>query len=191
MIVLSDIVVRFGDRVALQGISASLPDEGAVALRGVSGAGKTTLLRVLAGLLQPDAGSVSGLAGRRISMVFQEDRLLPWRTALQNVSLVSNEARARELLMQLDLSDALALRPPALSGGMRRRVAIARALAYSDDVLLLDEPFNGLDETRREQAAALIRASARLIVVATHDDQDAMLLGADRSLALPLSLIHI
>lgn len=184
MIVLSDIVVRFGDRVALQGISASLPDEGAVALRGVSGAGKTTLLRVLAGLLQPDAGSVSGLAGRRISMVFQEDRLLPWRTALQNVSLVSNEARARELLMQLDLSDALALRPPALSGGMRRRVAIARALAYSDDVLLLDEPFNGLDETRREQAAALIRSSARLIVVATHDDQDATLLGADRFVAL-------
>lgn len=117
-------------------------------------------------------------------MVFQEDRLLPWRTALQNVSLVSNEARARELLMQLDLADALALRPPALSGGMRRRVAIARALAYSDDVLLLDEPFNGLDETRREQAAALIRSSARLIVVATHDDQDATLLGADRFVAL-------
>lgn len=134
MIVLSDIVVRFGDRVALQGISASLPDEGAVALRGVSGAGKTTLLRVLAGLLQPDAGSVSGLAGRRISMVFQEDRLLPWRTALQNVSLVSNEARARELLMQLDLADALALRrprfPEGCGGGWRLRALLPIRMTY-------------------------------------------------------------
>ena len=185
MIELSGVTVRFGARTALSNFSARLPDEGTVALRGASGAGKTTLLRVLAGLLRPDAGTVTGLAGRRIGFVFQEDRLPPWRTALQNVALVSDEARAKELLKRLDLGGALALRPAALSGGMRRRVAIARALAFSGDVLLLDEPFNGLDEARREQAAALMRASARLIVVATHDGLDAQLLGAHQTLELP------
>ena len=95
MIELSGVTVRFGARTALSNFSARLPDEGTVALRGASGAGKTTLLRVLAGLLRPDAGTVTGLAGRRIGFVFQEDRLLPWRTALQNVALVSDEARAK------------------------------------------------------------------------------------------------
>lgn len=185
MIELRGITVTFGQRAVLDHLSAQWPETGTVALRGPSGSGKTTLLRVLSGLLQPEAGSVTGLEQRAVSAVFQEDRLLPWRTALENVALVSDVDTARALLERLDLSDALGLRPGALSGGMRRRVAIARALAFSDDVLLLDEPFTGLDDARREQAAALIRERARLIVVATHDEADAVLLGASAWLTLP------
>lgn len=185
MIELREISVSFGDNRVLERLSDRWPDCGTVVLRGPSGSGKTTLLRVLCGLLRPDAGCVTGLKRRRVSVVFQEDRLLPWRTALENVALVSDERTARELLARLDLAQAMDGRPDALSGGMRRRVAMARALAYSDDVLLLDEPFTGLDAVRRDAAAALIRERAKLIVVATHDEAEAALLGATHWLTLP------
>lgn len=187
MIELRGITVSFGDNRVLDRLSVQWPDCGTVALRGPSGSGKTTLLRVLCGLLQPDAGHVVGLEQRRISVVFQEDRLLPWRTALENVALVSDARTARDLLAWLDLAQASDSRPDALSGGMRRRVAIARALAYSGDVLLLDEPFTGLDAARRDAAATLIRERAKLIVVATHDETEAALLGATHWLSLPVS----
>ena len=185
MIELREISVSFGEHRVLERLSDRWPDGGTVVLRGPSGSGKTTLLRVLCGLLRPDAGSVTGLERRRVSVVFQEDRLLPWRTALENVALVSGERTARELLGRLDLLEAADSRPDALSGGMRRRVAMARALAYSDDVLLFDEPFTGLDVARRDAAAALIRERAKLIVVATHDEAEAALLGATHWLTLP------
>ena len=129
MIELREISVSFGDNRVLERLSDQWPDCGTVVLRGPSGSGKTTLLRVLCGLLRPDAGCVTGLKRRRVSVVFQEDRLLPWRTALENVALVSDERTARELLGRLDLLEAADSRPDALSGGMRRRVAMARALA--------------------------------------------------------------
>lgn len=178
MIELRDISVSFGEKRVLCGLEVIWPDSGTILLRGASGSGKTTLLRVLAGLLTPDAGEVSGLTGRKIGMVFQEDRLLPWRTTLENVSLTSDRTTAKDLLERLDLADALHLKSAALSGGMRRRVALARALAYSDDVLLLDEPFNGLDSERRAQAASLLQRCSRLRIVATHTVEDADLLNA-------------
>ena len=184
MIELRDISVGFGEKRVLCGLKAIWPDSGTILLRGASGSGKTTLLRVLAGLLAPDMGMVSGLTGRRIGMVFQEDRLLPWRTTLENVSLTSDRTTAKKLLERLDLGDALNLRPVVLSGGMRRRVALARALSYSDDVLLLDEPFNGLDAEHRAQAASLLQRCSRLRIVATHNAEDADLLNAVETLHL-------
>ena len=184
MIELQNLSLRFGEKQVLSDLQAVWPDSGTVLLRGASGSGKTTLLRVLAGLLVPDAGAVRGLKGRRIAMVFQEDRLLPWRTALENVELISDRATAKSLLEQLDLADALDQRPDALSGGMRRRVALARALAFSDDVLLLDEPFNGLDAAHRAQAAGLLCRCSQLRIVATHSEEDADLLDAVATLRL-------
>lgn len=184
MIELKDLTVAYGDKPVLRGLDATLPDDGCVAVRGASGAGKTTLLRVLAGLVAPAAGSISGLSQRCVSMVFQEDRLLPWRSALENVALVSNGDTAREWLALVGLSKEGDSLPGALSGGMRRRVAIARALAYSDDVLLLDEPFTGLDAALRARVAAEIRSRARLIVLVTHDAEEEALLGAGCGIAL-------
>jgi NitT/TauT family transport system ATP-binding protein len=169
-------------RPVLSGFSLELPEAGAVCLAGPSGCGKTTLLRLLAGLETPQSGTVVGLGGRRVAMVFQEDRLLPWETAWQN-AVTTPDAGARERaadwLRRLGLADSLHVRPADLSGGMRRRVALARALAAEPEILLLDEPFTGLDEfSWRSAADEVAAAGVRLIVLTTHLPEQAAALGA-------------
>ena len=160
-----------------------MPDGGHIALMGPSGCGKTTLLRVLAGLQAPDAGTVRVEPGR-MACVFQEPRLLPWRTAAENVNAVLSDRaqtmpQALAWLERLELGDACDQYPAALSGGMQQRVAIARALAYDAPVLLLDEPFRGLDAALRARVTALIADAAKdkTLVLATHDAADAAALG--------------
>ena len=192
MIELRDLTVAYGDKPVLRGLDATLPDDGCVAVRGASGAGKTTLLRVLAGLIAPAAGSISGLSQRRVSMVFQEDRLLENLTAEKNLLLTARPGFTRKdaqgLLEQLGLNGAARQRTSLLSGGMRRRVAVARALAADYDLLLLDEPLTGLDgETRLQVLRHIQRACAgRTTIWVTHDPQVPALLGAP---ALQLSRI--
>lgn len=167
----------------ISGISTQLPLPGVYALMGPSGLGKTSLLKAIAGLLTPAEGRITGLEGLRISMLFQENRLLPWRTALQNVLLgmtVPDEGRAKALLHALQIEELPAF-PAVLSGGMQRRVALARALAHGGDVLLLDEPFTGLDEELKQVAAQLIlQQQARLVLFSSHELQDCQMMGARR-----------
>ena len=183
-IALKNIYAGYHNKPVLTDFSIALPRAGVYALSGPSGCGKTTLLRVLAGLLLPASGEIAGLKEKRISFVFQEDRLLPWRTAEENVllALPDRVAHPRTIaahwLSCMELSDAKKMYPGALSGGMQRRVAIARACAYGGDVLLLDEPFQGLDEALRARIAPYILAAAPLIVLVTHDAEDAQLFGA-------------
>ena len=159
--------------------SLTLPDAGVIAFTGPSGSGKTTLLRLLCGQMPPQSGAVEGLADKKIAVVFQENRLLPWCTVLQNVSLVGEEETARRLLEQMELGDWLSHYPAELSGGMQRRVAIARALCYGGDVLVLDEPFKGLDDDLKLRLIPIIRQSAPLILLVTHDKEDIAALAAD------------
>ena len=167
----------FGTHCVLRDFSVEIPLCGVTVLRGASGAGKTTLFRLLLGLEQPDAGEITGMSGRKPAVVFQEDRLLPWATALENAALGSDEARAADALEQLGLGESLCLLPRELSGGMKRRVAIARALAYQGDILFLDEPFTGLDEENKRIAArAMLQANIPILVI-THDDAEAELFG--------------
>lgn len=180
----------------LRDFSLSLPEAGVVGLVGPSGCGKTTLLRLLAGLESPLSGSIIGLDGRRTAMVFQEDRLLPWETALENATTVpgaGNQARAEGWLDALGLADSLHRHPEVLSGGMKRRVAIARALAAPHDLLLLDEPFAGLEEAIWRAAAGRIAADdpGRLIVLVTHQPGQALAMGATviRLEGTPLRLV--
>ncbi len=185
MILLKNIVCAYDGQLVLNGLSRSLPETGVVALTGPSGSGKTTFLRLLAGLLKPASGSVEGMGGKRVSMAFQEDRLLPWLTALENVALVcGNEGLARETLSRFELGDALKKRPGDLSGGMQRRVALARALCYGGDVLLLDEPFKGLDDALKARVAEHVKGAFPLTVIATHDMDEAELLGRAERIAL-------
>ena len=170
----------YGDTPVLQNVSWELPDSGVVCLWGPSGCGKTTLLRLLAGLEKPLTGSVEGVG--RVSMVFQEDRLLPWFTALENVTVTgADEVEARKQLLALGLTeeetDTL---PRNLSGGQQRRVALARALAADSDLLLLDEPFNGLDEGTWQNVVPLVTAYAatRPVVLVTHIREQAEALNA-------------
>ena len=168
----------------LRQFSAELPLEGVTVLRGASGAGKTTLFRLLLGLEKLDIGEVTGMLGKRPAVMFQEDRLLPWATALENVSLVSDAARAEAALSRLGLCDNLCQLPGELSGGMRRRVALARALAYGGDILFLDEPFTGLDEENKRIAACAILEEQVPVFVITHDDSEAELFGDYRVLRI-------
>ena len=176
---LDRVSVSFGENRILDSVSLTLPERGILRIAGASGTGKTTLLRVIAGLQKPDSGTVD-TCGARISYVFQEDRLLEWMTARKNVALCCDNDAAELWLRRVGLADHKDKLPGELSGGMRRRVAIARALAFGGDVLLLDEPFTGLDVTlRRDVILPLVTeyALSRPVVLVTHEQVDVELLG--------------
>ncbi len=164
----------------IRNLSFSLPRKGAFALMGPSGLGKTTLLRVLAGLLIPTSGDVAGLSAVKTTIMFQENRLLPWCSALKNVLLgmpAADETKARAMLTSMHIVDPEVL-PNALSGGMQRRIALVRALLTGADVLLLDEPFTGMDQALKEDLAPIILQLDNLVVFSTHDASDAALMQA-------------
>jgi len=184
--------------IALDGFGLSVEPGEVVALIGPNGCGKSTFLRVAAGLLAPERGDVRlddvpiRAPDPRIGLVFQEPRLLPWRTVARNVTYPLELAdwpptrraeRLAELLELVDLESSAGLRPVQLSGGMRQRAALARALALAPDVLLLDEPFSALDALTRErfnlELLDLWERMRTTIVVVTHSIPEAILL-ADR-----------
>ncbi|MDO8485614.1 MAG: ABC transporter ATP-binding protein [Candidatus Limnocylindrales bacterium] len=195
---------RSGARLpVLDGVDLEIGGGGIVALIGPNGCGKSTLLRVIAGLLAPAAGEAmldgTPIAGPdpRIGLVFQEPRLLPWRSAADNITYPLElagwpTARRVERLAALaglvGLDPAVtASRPSELSGGTRQRVALARALAMEPQVLLLDEPFSALDALTRErfdlELLRLWERAATTIVMVTHSIPEAILV-ADRVVVL-------
>lgn len=179
MLTLCKVSFAYGDNVILRDVSLTIPAGRAVCFTAPSGTGKTTLLRLFAGLEVPQSGCVRSKAART-AVVFQEDRLLPWLTVEQNVAAVCPNEDVLPYLQAVELANARDKYPARLSGGMRRRVALARALAFDGDVLLLDEPFTGLDGNLRERVAAAIRNrfDGRTIVLITHAEEEAALLGA-------------
>ena len=166
----SNVTFRYGDNTVLENYSLDL-NEKVTCVMGPSGRGKTTLLKIIAGLLKPESGSLENTP-EKPSMMFQEDRLLPWVSVLKNVELVcDNEVKANELLKELEIDGKLY--PHELSGGMARRVALARCLALDSDVLLLDEPFTGLNPQLIQKAAKLILKQNKQIIVSTHSLDEA------------------
>lgn len=194
-VMFQDVTVRYPDpdpsrpdRIVLDRFSWSLPDRGSLCLFGPSGCGKTTLLHLLAGIRKPDEGRVLGLEHRTVSMVFQEPRLLPWLNAVHNVASVlpsdqgpEREKTAAVWLDRVGLGEDLYKLPGELSGGMRQRVAVARALAYGGDVLLLDEPTQGLDRATRRRILELLRQNGkrRLTLLVTHNPEEADAMRSD------------
>lgn len=173
-IVLEKISKAYGKKQVLTEFSARWEPGSVHCLMAPSGSGKTTLLRLLAGLERPDGGEFE--SGDKIAMVFQEDRLCEEEPALCNVELVCKSRQAaRACLEALLPGEDLEQKVSALSGGMRRRVCLARALAAESEVLLLDEPFTGLDGENRDNAARVIREwqRGRTMVVASHEAEDA------------------
>lgn len=186
-ITLDKVSRSFDGRQVLQNVSMELPKRGAVCFFGPSGCGKTTLLRLICGLDKPDSGRVQVPQGTRFSCHFQEDRLLPWYTAEENLRLADEDIDAQAWLDKVLLPDAGKLYPDELSGGMRRRVSLARALAHDSDVLVLDEPVRELDEATAEKMLELIKQSVgdRLLILVTHDRTQAEKLGC-RVVEFPL-----
>lgn len=175
----------------LNEVSFTLPSKGTVCFFGPSGCGKTTILRLIAGLERPNSGNILYDSPLSFGTVFQENRLLPWMDVRQNVELVCQDATHVDRALQVvALTEDADKYPHELSGGMQRRVAIARALAYNADVLILDEPFNGIDETLCQQIARSItdQYRDRLIVLVTHSKEEADRLSATtHTLTSPLS----
>lgn len=168
-----ELTVSFGDKTVLDRFSLKIPDRGVTVLSGPSGCGKTTLLRVLAGLQPFQGGAVEGITPRDTALLFQEDRLLPWRTVEQHLTDVLPRDRWGEvpaLLALTELTGEESSRPAALSGGMGRRLALARALALPARLYLLDEPFAGVDLPRALRILERLERLSAPVLLVSHEE---------------------
>jgi len=169
----------------LENVSLTLTEERPVCFMGSSGRGKTTLFSIIMGLIKADSGEITGTENKRFSAVFQEDRLCEELSALMNLAIVSDnpdKQHLTQLLLSMGLEEDEIRRPVTeLSGGQRRRVAILRAIVSRSDIVMMDEPFKGLDDATRTQVITRIKENLgdRMLLVITHDEADAQLLGAD------------
>ena len=192
MILCESLTLSFRQKAVLDRFTLHIPDTGVTALRGPSGCGKTTLLRVLAGLERPHGGAVS-LSSRETAILFQDDRLLPWRTVEQHLTNVLPKeewGRASDLLALVELVGEEKTRPAALSGGMGRRLALARCLALPARLYLLDEPFAGVDLPRALRILERLKALPAPVLLVSHEP--AILAAANRVIDLdgpPLTLL--
>lgn len=181
--------LSFRELAVFDNFSLEIPDHRVTAILGPSGCGKTTLLNLISGLLSPQSGTVSGLNDERISYLFQEPRLLPWKSVRKNIELVlvpffepqEVSQRCSAFLEMVGLSRFADYYPHELSGGMRQRAAVARAFAYPAGVMLMDEPFQALDLHLKlsliELFEKLWSRDKRTALFVTHDIQEAVLLG--------------
>lgn len=174
---------RYGDKQVFQDYSLRIRQGTVSAIMAPSGAGKTTLIRLLAGLETADSGTISGLDGKKVSMVFQEDRLCSHLSAVMNIRFVCDKNISKNQicneLQQVGLGGS-ELRPVSeLSGGMKRRVALVRALLVPYDILILDEPFKGLDEEMKEKVMDYTKekSSGKTVILVTHDEKEAEYMG--------------
>lgn len=173
MIKLEDANLAFASKQIMDNFSISVPLDGITVLQGPSGCGKSTLLRVMAGLQKLDSGKVSGLVPGETAFLFQENRLLPWRTALQHIRDVLPRERwgeAGRWLELVELTGEEESYPAALSGGMCRRLALARCLALGGKAYLLDEPFAGVDPERMQRILGRIKALDTAVILVSHEE---------------------
>lgn len=179
----------FGGKKVFQNLNLTIEPGKISCMMAPSGAGKTTLLRILMGLEDADSGCITGLEGKRFSAVFQEERLCEYMTAVDNIRLVTPRLDAEKVVQEMDklgLGDCGAQPVSQLSGGMRRRVSILRSLLAVYDILCLDEPFKGLDDVCKEQTLAYVKQKTtdKTVLFVTHDEKEALSLGAEVILLL-------
>nr|WP_288825112.1 ABC transporter ATP-binding protein [uncultured Clostridium sp.] len=182
-LIISKLSKSFHELPVLNDVSLHLVSGNIYCLMGPSGSGKTTLFRILMGLLDADSGEINGLKKKRISAVFQENRLCEAFTPAENVTMVmppsaGNHKKAVEALGRLLPAESLNRPVSVLSGGMKRRVAIIRALSVPFDMVIMDEPFTGLDEDTKQLVISYIKevCKNKLVLISTHQEEDVQLL---------------
>ena len=183
---LDSIYKSFDDKEVLKNFSMELIHGSKTACMGASGSGKTTLIRIIAGLEKPDSGKVT-VNANRIAVIFQEDRLLPWLNVYDNLAIVNNDkSRIVELLRAVGLEEDADKLPSELSGGMKFRLSMARAFIYDADLLLADEPFQGLDaDTRKFVIENLWKTGVigKTVLLITHSEDEMSLV--DKTFKIP------
>ncbi len=182
MIKINNLTFSYGDKNIFNDFSFEIKNGEKIWLSGPSGCGKTTLIKLILGLLKAQKGEIK-TGGLTPSVVFQENRLLPFYTVMQNIELLGGDKeKAKEILLALGISETENLYPSSLSGGMKRRAAIARALSVPFDLLILDEAFNGIDEKNLQSACDCIKnfTHGKTVILITHNPEEAKLLGAKK-----------
>jgi NitT/TauT family transport system ATP-binding protein len=186
---ISGLYKKFGSVTLFSDFNISFPENTITCILGPSGCGKTTLLNIIGNIIKPDNGVFSGFEGKTISYIFQDPRLLPWKTAEENIRFVLSKDLSRErqnkitseLIRLVELEDFAGFYPSKLSGGMRQRVSIARAFAYPSDIILMDEPLKGLDIKLKlnliRTFSQIWQTDKRTVIFVTHDVDEALLLG--------------
>jgi NitT/TauT family transport system ATP-binding protein len=199
------LVKEFDELPVLDGLDLDVPPQGVTAVLGPSGCGKTTLLRILAGLVRADVGRIAGAPPDQVTILFQEPRLLPWETVRANVEFVlppewepgERAAAVEAVLTDVQMAEFAGYYPAELSGGMAQRVALARAFVYPGELLLLDEPFQGLDLSLRLSLIGvferLLASRPRTSLFVTHSVREALLVGEEIALlsARPARIVEI
>ena len=197
-LIFENVTLRYGKKTVLDNFTATFPAGKFTAVMGESGIGKTSILRLAAGLIPSKnfSGSINS-GDAKIAYQFQEPRLFEWLTVAENIA-VSLEGKGASLhspeLTQkaLDMLELFSLRdvadeyPSALSGGMAQRVALARTLVYDADLVLLDEPFRGLDESTRYDVMQKVRFAldGKTVILVTHDRSEAEFFAGENILTL-------
>lgn len=185
MIKADKISLNFDDNIIFNNLSFCIKEGEIVCISGPSGKGKTTLLRIICGLEKNFDGTLTLPENVRIGVVFQDDILLPWYTAKQNVSCVSTDDAAVKWLTAFGLEDSLDKTPKQLSGGMKRRVSLARACAFEPDILILDEAFKGLDsETKANSINTIIQEFSGKTIIFTSHSEDEIVMFSPRIIEL-------
>jgi NitT/TauT family transport system ATP-binding protein len=176
---------RFNEKIIFKDLNITFLEGRMNCLMGASGIGKTTLIYILMGFLKQDSGEVHGIKGRRIAAVFQEDRLIEHWDAVKNVKLVCDKNvsidQIKQELCKVGIEEAQDQPVNKFSGGMRRRVAIVRAMLANSDLLILDEPFKGLDETLKKRVIDYVKekSKGKTVIAVTHDKEEVQLLEAN------------
>jgi NitT/TauT family transport system ATP-binding protein len=188
MIKIRNLTKTFDDEYIFKDFDLDISEDKITTILGPSGSGKTTLFKILSGLLPFEHGGIEGIDNQKLSFIFQEPRLLRWKTVEENIAFVLKDIYTQEeideiISRELTLVDLLKDRnkyPKQLSGGMKQRVAIARAFAYPSDILLMDEGLSGLDLSLK---LGLIRDfiniwedNKKTVIFITHDVEEAILL---------------
>ena len=196
MLTMDSVSLKYGDLTVLDDISFQVAQNEIVAIIGPSGCGKTSLLNIIAGLQSPTQGTVQ-VTGNKTAFIFQDDRILPWRTVWENIALVSDTTSPdtiKGLIQDVGLKGFEHYYPDTLSGGMKKRCGIARAFYYNSELLLMDEPFQGLDYMLRREMLEMVlqvwEKHRQGILFVTHEIDEALQI-ANRILVLSKRPTHI